>query len=294
MKTYLECLPCVMRQALEGVRHAVSDPAVAEEALRRAALAVSAADLAVPSPVLIGSVHQMIRELLGEDDPYKAAKEICNRNALNLYPRLRRTIETSAHPLETAIRIAIAGNAIDFVVDPNADQSDLMRLVELALEVPLLKKTVTAFAQAMERARSILYVGDNAGEIVFDRLLIEQLPANKIAYVVRGRPVINDVTMIDAQTIGLSDVVEVISSGSSIPGTVLSRCSEEFRIRFDQADLIISKGQGNFESLDDTGKETFFLFKAKCIVMQLHMGCRIDDLMFLHQNCVDLGTILLP
>ncbi|MEW6530626.1 MAG: ARMT1-like domain-containing protein [Thermodesulfobacteriota bacterium] len=284
MKTYLECLPCVMRQALEGARHVVADSAIAEEALRRAAHAVSAADLNVPSPVLIGTVHQMIRELVGEDDPYKAAKEICNRTALNLYPVLKRVIETSTNPLETAIRIAIAGNAIDFVVDPDADQSDLMRLVEQARAAPLPKQTVAAFARAVERGGSILYVGDNAGEIVFDRLLIEQLPAYKIAYVVRGRPVINDVTMIDAQTTGVSDVVEVISSGSDLPGTVLSRCSEEFRIRFNRADLIISKGQGNFETLDDTGKETFFLFKAKCVVMQLHIGCSIGDLMFLHKR----------
>ncbi|MEW6113630.1 MAG: ARMT1-like domain-containing protein [Thermodesulfobacteriota bacterium] len=284
MKTYLECLPCVMRQALEGARHVVADSALAEEALRRAAHAVSAADLNVPSPVLIGAVHQMIRELLKEDDPYKAAKEICNRNALSLYPKLKRIVETSAQPLETAIRIAIAGNTIDFVVDPNADQSDLMRVVEQALEAPLSKETVTAFAQAVERAHSILYVGDNAGEIVFDRLLIEQLPAYKITYVVRGRPVINDVTMLDAQATGVSDVVEVISSGSDLPGTVLSRCSEEFRIRFSHTDLIISKGQGNFESLDETGKETFFLFKAKCVVMQLHVGCRIGELMFLHKR----------
>jgi uncharacterized protein with ATP-grasp and redox domains len=284
MKTYLECLPCVMRQALEGARHVVPEPAIAEEALRRAAHAVSAADLDVPSPVLIGAVHQMIRELLGEEDPYKAAKETCNRNALNLYPVLKRVIETSTSALETAIRIAIAGNTIDFVVDPDADQSDLMGLMEQALTAPLSKETATAFAQAVERARFILYVGDNAGEIVFDRLLIEHLPAHKIAYVVRGRPVINDVTMIDAQTTGLSDLVEVISSGSDLPGTVLSRCSREFRIRFDRADLIISKGQGNFESLDDTGKETFFLFKAKCIVMQMHLGCSMGDLMFLHKK----------
>jgi len=273
-----------MRQALEAARHAVADPAIAEETLRRAAYAVNAADLAVPSPVLIGTVHQMIRELLGEDDPYRAAKESCNRNALRLYPELKRIIETSTYPLETAVRIAIAGNAIDFVVDPDADRSDLMSLVELALAAPLSNETMAAFVEAVERARAVLYVGDNAGEIVFDRLLIEQLPAYKIAYVVRGRPVINDVTMSDARATGLSDLVEVISSGSNIPGTLLSRCSGEFRARFDQADLVISKGQGNFESLDDTGKETFFLFKAKCLVMQLHVGCRIGDLMFLRQK----------
>ena len=280
MKTYLECLPCVVRQALEGARHVSNDQTVHEEILRRSGEAVAKVDINESPPVLIGEINRIIRDVTGSDDPYKEAKETCNQAALELCPELKNLVRESSNPFETAVRIAIAGNIIDFVVDPHADQSNVKHAVEEALAAPLSAQTLETFERAVHEAKSILYLGDNTGEIVFDRLLIEQLPTDKVTYVVKGRPVINDVTMDDAQAVGMTDLVEVIESGSELPGTVIPRCTKAFQQRFDKADLVISKGQGNYESLDEEDKHIFFLFRAKCIVIKKALG-------------VDVGTIML-
>jgi hypothetical protein len=120
------------------------------------------------------------------------------------------------------------------------------------------------FLQAVAQARSILYLADNAGEIACDRLLIEQLPMERVTLAVRGAPVLNDATRADAQAVGLEAMVEVIDNGSDAPGTILDDCSPEFRDRFAESDMIIAKGQGNFESLSDQKGNLFFLFKVKC------------------------------
>ena len=134
------------------------------------------------------------------------------------------------------------------------------------------------FKHAVSRANNILYLGDNAGEIVFDRLLIEQLPCEKITFVVKGGPILNDALMEDAQIVGLTDVVDVIDNGSDAPGTILESCSEAFRLRFDESDLVIAKGQGNYETLSDVDKNIFFLVTPKCSVLARHLGREIGSL----------------
>jgi uncharacterized protein with ATP-grasp and redox domains len=136
----------------------------------------------------------------------------------------------------------------------------------------------------MSRAEDILYLGDNAGEIVFDRLLIEQLPCEKITFVVKGRPILNDAVMEDAQIVGLTDMVDVIDNGSDAPGTILESCSETFRRRFDQSDLIIAKGQGNYETLSEVDKNIFFLVRPKCSVLARHLGREIGSLVLSGSN----------
>ncbi len=281
MKTYFECLPCVMRQSLDGISRVTDDVAIQEEVVRRVLRELVRVDFGKSSPVIIGAAHRIIREITGQVDPYKTAKKTCNRNAMNLYPSMKKKIEDSAEPFETAVRIAIAGNTIDFIVDPNADRSNLLLTVEESFLAPIPPEAFVRFKTAVDQARTILYVGDNAGEIVFDQLLIEQLPRKKIAYVVRGNPVVNDVTRMDAESAGITHLVEVIDNGSDMPGTVLDSCSESFRSRFQAADLIIAKGQGNYESLDEIGKPAFFLFKAKCSVIAQHFGCEIGKLMLI-------------
>lgn len=278
MKTYLECLPCVMRQALEGARQASDDEDLVLEVLRRAGLAISQANLGEPSPVLIGVAHRIIREVTGNDDPYQTARATCNRNALTWYPRLKEMVSRSPDPFETAVRLALAGNTIDFVVNPKADEVNLDEAVHHAMSAPLPGRVLQEFRDAVRSAGSILYLGDNAGEIVFDRLLVEQLPAQVVTFAVKGRPVINDITYSDADQAGLSRLVEVIDNGSDLPGTILAECSGTFRTRFQEADLVISKGQGNYESLDTSSQQIFFLFKAKCPVIVMHLHCSLGDL----------------
>jgi uncharacterized protein with ATP-grasp and redox domains len=283
VKTYYECVPCLMRQTLEAARQATADETIQEQVLRRVMLALSEADLGQSTPVWIGMVHRLVREATGNNDPYREEKEKLNQVALDLYPRFKSIARSSADPVETGLRLACAGNVIDFVVAPSVERSKIDDAVDQAMSSEISEGVVNEFKDLVRQARRILYLGDNAGEIVFDKLLIELLPREKITYAVKGRPVVNDVTIDDARTVGITDVVEVIDNGSDLPGTVLSECSDSFRDRFWEADLIISKGQGNYESLSETDKEIFFLFKAKCEVMTLHLGREVGSLVFMRR-----------
>ena len=128
-----------------------------------------------------------------------------------------------------------------------------------------------------------LYLADNAGEIVFDRLLIERLPAEKVTLAVRGGAVLNDATLIDAENTGITELVEVIRNGSDAPGTILEDCSEEFKRCFAAADLIVAKGQGNYESLSHFKKKIYFLLTVKCSVVAQDLKCCVNDLVL--QTC---------
>ena len=145
--------------------------------------------------------------------------------------------------------------------------------IQSALEALLNRDALKSLQAAIKQSERILYLGDNAGEIVFDRLLIEQIDRQKVTFVVRGSPVINDATMEDARMTGMADIVEVIDNGSDAPGTILEDCSAEFRQRFKMANMIIAKGQGNYETLSQTNRKIFFLFKAKCPVIAEDVGC---------------------
>lgn len=284
MKLYVECLPCIMRQAFETAQQCTKDIAQQWAIVKETARLVSAANIEEPSPALIGAMHELARRLTGETDPYRELKAICNNAALKLYPRLRNVVLSSDDPEETAVRVAVAGNNIDYVANPHAENIDLESVVNEALRAPIEKSVFQRFHEAVSNAHTILYLGDNAGEIVFDRLLIEQLPGEKICYVVKGSPVVNDVTMEDAEMSGLNRIVEVITNGSAMPGTVLRTCSEAFLKRFSQADLIIAKGQGNYESLEHVDQQIFFLFKAKCNVITHHLGCPVGTILVLDQT----------
>ena len=229
-------------------------------------------------------MHRFIREVTGEEDPYLEVRSRFNRLALEMYPELRQRVETSADPLELAVRLAIAGNIIDFGVDSTIERSQVERTIAEALTDDLDMEALDEFRDATSQAADILYLGDNAGEIVFDRLMIQQLPCENVTFVVKGSPILNDAVIEDARMVGLIDVVDVIDNGSDAPGTILENCSEAFRRRFDEADLVIAKGQGNYETLSDVDKNIFFLIKPKCVVLARHLGCEIGSLVLAGSN----------
>ena len=278
MQTYHECIPCFLKQALNAARLATSDTAIHEQVLRRVLKETAEMPLNQPPPMMGQRIHRIIREAAGSADPYLEVKNHYNTFALSLYPRLRETVAQSAHPLETAIRLSIAGNIIDFGLARSIDQQEVSAVLEQSLTQELAGDA-GAFQAALADARDILFLGDNAGEIVFDRLLIENLPGNNITYVVRGKPVINDATRADAEATGISGLVEVMDNGSDAPGTLLDQCSGDFRRAFDDADLVVAKGQGNFESLSDIKKHIFFIFKVKCPVVAAHTGAPEGSMM---------------
>jgi uncharacterized protein with ATP-grasp and redox domains len=278
MRTYLDCISCIIRQSLDAVRLITDDETAHEQVLREVLRVTSTADLLQTPPAMGQEIHRIIRQLTEIDDPYRKMKKRFNTSALALYPKLQQIVAESKDPLETAVRLAIAGNIIDLGVKSSLKTLDVDKTIDEVLIAELDMATFEDFKKESATATSILYLGDNAGEIVFDRVLIEQLGPDKIIFVVRGEPVINDATMEDAQATGLTNVVRVIDNGDDAPGTILKSCSEEFRHCFEEADLIIAKGQGNYETLSDIDKNIFFLLTAKCPVIARDLVCDVGEM----------------
>lgn len=234
-----------------------------------------------PPPYMGYEIHRIIREETGNPDPYKETKAHCNSLALELYPELKRRVHHADDPFETALRLSIAGNILDFGLGNLTREKAARTLadtIEDALNRPVPSQNIALLRRGIEEANDIFYIGDNAGEIVFDRLFIEQIPTKKLTFVVKGGPIINDATRQDAEAVGLAEIVSVIDNGSNAPGTILELCSPTFRQRFGAADLLIAKGQANYETLSETDKKAFFLLKAKCHVIARDIGCQLGDM----------------
>jgi damage-control phosphatase, subfamily I len=265
MNTHLDCIPCLFRQALDAARLVSDDAAVHERILREVMGWLSDLDMQSPPPLLAQRIHRLLRETACTEDPYREMKVRQNRMAKELLPRYRAEIAAAADPLDAAVRLAVAANLIDMGAKTGWNEADVPRELERSAQTPL-SGDLEALRSAIAQTRRILYLADNAGEIVFDRLLIEQLPRARVTAVVRGSPVINDATRADALEAGLDELVEIIDNGSDAPGTLLEDCSVEFQRRFAEADLILAKGQGNFETLVNEPGNIFFLFRIKCPV----------------------------
>jgi uncharacterized protein with ATP-grasp and redox domains len=246
----------------------------------------------VSPPELTRDMYRMIIEKTGNADPFKEIKEKSNERAMALYEKVKAKVATG-DSIAAAVDLAIAGNIIDYGLKKSLDINEALRKVtgDEGAAYSQEKKAIfhyREFESALENAGTVLYLGDNAGEVVFDRVLIEEIkrryPDKRVIYAVKERPVINDALMEDALSCGLDDVVEVISSGSDAPGTILSKCSREFVKLFEESDMIISKGQGNYETLSEEEGPLFFLFMAKCEVVVRHLGCRLGDVILLDHS----------
>jgi uncharacterized protein with ATP-grasp and redox domains len=217
------------------------------------------------APGFSRELHQILKLYSNNSDPYIEVKKQSNDLVLGMYPALKKLLLESENPFETALRLAIAGNIIDFAV---GDHYNLEATIQKVLKSGFAIDHSSELRSALSEAKSVLYLGDNAGEIVFDKLFIETIKHPNLTYVVRGAPIINDATMDDALYVGMDSVAYVISSGYDAPSTILEKCTEEFQQLFLKADIIISKGQGNLEGLlDKTKKEIFFLLMVKCDVI---------------------------
>ncbi len=274
MKTGVDCLPCFIRQSLQVARVAEASVEVQDRVVRKIAAIVAELDGTLSPPANAGKIYQAIAEITGCEDPYRQLKKISNREALKILPALRREIDASAYQLTTALRFVIAGNCIDYGAFASVDIEnalDQSRGSPFAVDHSAQLESRIA---ALKKGATVLYLADNSGEIVFDRLLLEYLLRYdlEITIAVKDGPIINDALLEDARTAGLDRLGRIISNGSRCPGTVLSQCSAEFRQIFASADLIISKGQGNFESLSDVGREITFLLMLKCAVAARYLA----------------------
>ncbi len=274
MRTYLDCYPCFLQQAMKTARIITTDEAIVKKVMDKTSAILPDISLDQTPPETGKVIYQLIREITGSEDPYWNHKQQHIAEAKSLYPYLKEKIRQSKNPLKTAIRIAIAGNVIDLGVE---QEFDIKRDVETILKQEFAIDDTDLLISALSKAESILYIGDNAGETVFDKLFIEEM--NKpVTYVTREKPVINDATIKDAHASGLDEVARIISSGSEAPGTILSLCNQEFKEIFESSDLIISKGQGNYEGLSRENRPVFFLLKAKCKIIARDIGVNKDDI----------------
>ena len=283
MQTYLECVPCFVRQTLDVARMVTDDPSLHEKVLRETLRLVAEAPFDRPPPWIAQRIHHLLREVTGNADPYDLAKRHSNELALFLYPKLKERVRSSADPFATAVRLAIAGNVIDFGCRTELDDEEVHQAVAEALSGPLDEGVLADLRRAVEAARDILYLADNAGEIVFDRLLIEEMPMERVTLVVRGGPVINDATRDDVAAAGFNSQVRVIDNGSDAPGTIPELCPPSFVARLEQSNLVIAKGQGNYETLNDFDNHMFFLLKVKCPVIARDADCAVGQMVLCHK-----------
>lgn len=266
MRAILDCIPCLQMQALRAMKICNADAETSEALLRKVMGYLEASEWGSTPPELAHGVHRILREKL-DPDPYSELKKKYNQIALEMYPKLKKIVENSPDPLETAAKIAIAGNVIDFGAFESFDlDKTLSEMIanEDTSDVGLLKKKIAD-------SKSMLYFFDNSGEIVFDRLLIEELEHSgqfeKITLVAKGGPILNDATIEDVKAVGLyKGCYELRFTGNGDPGTGPERNSEEVRGWIDSHDLIISKGQGNYEALNEV-PGIFFLLLAKCPIV---------------------------
>jgi len=272
MRTYLDCYPCFLRQALSAARQTGADDAQ-QHAIIGATLALLQTLPPGKTPPEIGyAVHRIVRERMGHGDPYRDIKAQSTRAALALYSRLKTLVAASADPLETAVRVSIAGNIIDFALTD--ELADLGSVVERVLAAPFAVNDMTALRTALQAADRVLYLADNAGETVFDRVLIEMLGL-PVTYVVKGGPTLNDATREDALAAELETCAAIIDNGSDAPGTILHLCSEAFHQIYAAAPLIIAKGQANYETLSEAGPRVFCLLQIKCPVIARDLGAPV-------------------
>ena len=275
MKTYFDCYPCFLRQALSAARLSGADEAQQHSILQKTLSLLQSIPSGTNPPEIGYQVHQIVSGIVGIDDPYRETKKLSTQQALKLYPKLKGLVQQSNSPLDMAIRISIAGNIIDFGVSEQI--TDLWETVERVVKQPYAINHVAAFMACLKTATYALYLADNAGETVFDRVLIETLPI-PVIYTVKSSPFVNDAIMEDALAANLDTCATLISNGAQAAGTILSLCSEAFRKHFEDAPIIIAKGQANFETLSDAGPKVFCLLQVKCPIIGLDLHLPVGSI----------------
>jgi len=259
-----ECVPCFLSQTISCARQlGISDEDLST-ILKKIFEYLSSFDFKKTPPYVGKVIHSIIKKVIKNPDPYRKQKKLANKKALQILPLLKEKVKNSDNPFKEAVVLAIAGNIIDLAINPDLDIIKTIEEIEKE-SYELNDEDLNLFKSKIESAKNILYLCDNAGEIVFDKLLISFIPKEKLTIVVRGEPIINDATLEDAKMVGLLPDYKVISNGDSAPGTLLECVSEEFIKEWNKADFIISKGQGNLESLWGVKEKNIaFLLKVKC------------------------------
>jgi len=274
MKVGVECVRCFLRQLYEVTGIVYKDRQAQLNLLKECVARLSELPLSnMKPPQVAKDLHSFIKKRSCVSDPYKEFKKMSNITARSLVKRLRSRVKDSQNPFETSLRLAIAGNIIDYGQARDVNDEVVENSIKESLTAELDLELVNRLYKDIQKADTVLYIGDNAGEVFFDKLFIENFPKRNVVFAVRGGPIINDATLEDAREAELHKLCRVIDTGDETPGITLEESSEEFLSVFKQADIIISKGQGNFETLSDVkGKRIYFLFKIKCEPVSYETG----------------------
>ncbi len=281
MEITLDCIPCMLKQALDSSRMVTDDVVKHAEIMEEAIAILINYRQYRNSPDLAREIHRAIRRLTGVEDSYYEIKQRDLKAAKELYPFLKEFLIDNKNELYWALKIAATGNNIDAAIDQNID---VKKCVASELERKFAKCDLDILQDKLKTAANILVIGDNSGETVFDKVLIENLLPVNIIYAVRSAPILNDATIKEAYESGLGQVSQVISTGCDAPGTIIEDCDEVFIELFNKADIIISKGQGNYEALSERDENIFFLLKAKCPMISKKLNVNLNDYVFVYNG----------
>jgi damage-control phosphatase, subfamily I len=284
MEIYLDCYPCFLRQALHAARLAKGSSIQQHQVVIKTMKLLEKLRPGTTPPEMACLVHRIVRKEISSADPYEKLKHESTQAALSMYPKLKHLVDDSEDPLNTAIRISIAGNIIDFGVSDH--HHDLWDTVEKVLKQQYEINDGKKLRSELQSADHVLFLADNAGETVFDRVLIEQLPI-PVIYAVKGAPTLNDATAEDAISAGVDSVARIVDNGADAPGTILSMCSPEFIDIYKAAPLVIAKGQANYESLSSAGSKVFCLLQIKCPVISKDISAPVGGIV-IRQSTIDL------
>jgi damage-control phosphatase, subfamily I len=276
---------------LEGARIIKASPKKQKWILGEFASMVPGISLRSSPPEIARLGYSILKSITPNGDPYKEIKQKSNRMALGLLGKLKSKVDHSKKRLLTSLELAIAGNIIDFGVKNNLNVKGELTKILKQKSKSIRKRSIFHYAEfkrVLKSAKNILYLGDNAGEVAFDRILIEEIkriyPDKNMYYAVKDKPIINDALIEDAKFCGIDKVAHIVSNGTDAPGTILSLCSKEFKDIYKKSDMIISKGQGNFESLSEYKKSVFYLFMVKCPVVARATNCLIGDIVLFYNR----------
>ena len=279
MKVFLECLSCNLRQAFEAAKLATDDAETQAKIMDEAILLLEKHREYPNSPAIARDIHKIVRAHTGVVDPYAPVKARDLQNALELLPGVQRQVEAREDRLYWALKAAAAGNSMDSAIGADHDLSQF----DAEVFKPFATCDIDVLREKLQTAESLLLIGDNTGESVFDGLLLSQFPHLRLIYAVRSAPVLNDVTEVEARDSGIADYADILPTGCNAPGVQLSECCDAFLQVFHSADIVIAKGQGNFEALSDSPRELFFLLKAKCPMIAGLLDVSLNEYVLRHQ-----------
>ncbi len=290
MKIYPECYNCFITQAIRSSKIHTSDKEKILTVVQEVVKTLVGIDHSVPPPLISEYVYGTIRHMLGIDDPYAEIKKRYNDIALGYVEFARKRIASSDKPLECALKLSLAGNIIDFGSEIRrfSIEDTLKETIERGFDI----SNYPVFEKQLQNAKKLVLIADNAGEAVFDMMLLETIkklyPKLETYAFVRGGPIINDVTMEDARYIGMNRVAKLIETGKPIPGFWPDYCPQKCREIWENADIIIAKGQGNFETLTEIEDDrVFFLFIVKCRVVAEFMKTAKYSRVFLRNGKIE-------